>query len=169
MKTKILYITLSIFALVFFSCEKDEPEVEYISTWPVSGEWWVTYKFDYDGTVDDWYGVGYTRLLTFNTASNTGDSIWITDNGNFWQFQVKVPVNMGTKTFAINEGADIVWEDPTTITNGKVIELPDGDSIYMEIEWASDPGTIYICSGRRVKGFGYDTDYQGSYEEDYGK
>jgi hypothetical protein len=36
----------------------------------------------------------------------------------------------------------------------------------MEIEWASDPGTIYHVSGRRYKGFLDDTQHA-SYEADY--
>jgi hypothetical protein len=168
MKPKYFLLYLILAALVV-SCETlPDPEYEYSVVWPVSGEWWVTYKFD-DGTgnIDDWYGVGYTRLLTYNTAANTTDSIWITDNYNFWQFKVKAGLNLNQKTFAVDNGTDLISDDPTTISNGRVIEREDGDSIYMEIVWASDPTTTYICSGRRVKGF-LDANEQDGYEVDYG-
>lgn len=165
MKKIALYISLILF--VAYGCELKEPEVDYSPTWPVNGEWWVTYKVDVGGELVDIYSWGYTRLLTFNTAANTTDSIWVTDNGNFWTFQVKAGVDVPSRTFAVTAGNEIFYDDATTITNGKVIERPDGDSIYMEIEWASDPGTIYVTSGRRVKGF-LDNSGQTSYDADYG-
>jgi hypothetical protein len=168
MKPRYYLLYLILVALVI-SCETlPDPEYEYSPVYPVSGEWWVTYKFDYGGVVDDWYGVGYTRLLTYNTAANTADSIWITDNGNFWDFKIKCGVNVPARTFSVADAYDMIWDDPTTITNGEVIEREDGDSIYMEIVWASDPTTTYICSGRRVKGF-LDADEHDGYEVDYGE
>jgi hypothetical protein len=160
MKKIIVYI----FSLVFILSACDtlpDPEVKTAPTYPVSGEWWVTYKFDDgSGVLDDYYGVGYTHLQTMNTAANTKDTIWITDNGNFWDFKVKAALNLPAKTFEITSGNDIQFGDDTSIRNGLVVSRVDGDSIYMEIEWASDPGTIYQCSGRRFRG-------GASYEEDY--
>ncbi len=162
------YILYLILVALVISCETlPDPEYEYSSIWPVSGEWWVTYKFDFGSGLDDWYGVGYTRLQTFNTSANTADSVWITDDGNFWTYKVKAGLNLTQKSFAVDDGTDLMYDDGTTITNGQIIERADGDSIYMEIEWESDPGTIYICSGRRVKGF-LDANGHDGYELDYG-
>lgn len=163
------YITLVfVLGLGLAACEPEGPDMEYSPVWPVSGEWWVTYEFD-DGTgnIDDHYGVGHTRLLTYNDADDAGDSIWVNDNENFWEFIVKAGVNVEAKTFSVTEGKDLVWDDNTTITKGQVFELEGGDSIYMEIVWASDPTTTYIVSGRRVKGF-IDASGSTSYEADYG-
>jgi hypothetical protein len=160
MKKSILYISALLF--IFSSCDTlPEPEMEVAATYPVSGDWWVTYKFDDgSGVIDDYYGVGYTQLQTMNTAANTKDSIWIDDSGHFWDFKVRSGLDLTSKTFGVVAGSDLQHDDDTSITNGQVIQLVDGDSIYMEIEWASDPGTIYQCSGRRVKG-------GASYEDDY--
>ena len=165
MKNFLKYNLLICAILITISCEKKEPEVEYIPTWPMTGEWWATYKNE-DGTPVTNYE-GYSRIYTFNTSSNTTDSIWVTDGGSFEDFQIKVPINLNSRTFAITNGEDIISGNDASIYNGKVIELPDGDSIYMEVEWNFDEGNYYIISGRRVKGFGYDTG--GSYEDDYGK
>ena len=169
---KILKYMLILTGLIFAmpGCETyPEFEQDNSVTYPVNGEWWVTYKYD-DGTgnVDDHYGAGYTILYTYNTSSNAKDKIWIDDQGNFWDFKVKADLDLNSRTFNIAEGEDITYNDTTTILNGQVIELEDGDSIYMEIEWASDPGVIYVCSGRRVKGFTKNGKGSKSYEADYG-
>ena len=167
MKPRYYLLYLILVALVI-SCETlPDPEYEHSTIWPVSGEWWVTYKFDFGSGLDDWYGVGYTRLQTFNTSANNADSVWITDDGHFWDYKVKAGLNMGQKTFAVDQGIDLIWDDTTSISNGQIIERVDGDSIYMEIVWASDPTTTYICSGRRVKGF-LDAEGHDGYELDYG-
>ncbi|MCK9206979.1 MAG: hypothetical protein M0P66_07705, partial [Salinivirgaceae bacterium] len=154
--------------------QQEEPEIEYSPVWPLSGEWWVVYRFDDgSGVVDDYYGVGHTLLFTYNTANNDVDQLWISDGGNidvdhanFWSFCVKSPCNVGTKSFA---GADLVstadgggvpYDITVNVTNGKVIQdggiSPSGvvcDSIYFELEFQDDPGTIYQCSGIRKTGF----------------
>ncbi len=164
---KKIAIYISILFFFAYACELEDPEVDHSPTWPLNGEWWVTYRVDVGGELVDIYDWGYTRLLTFNTAATTADSIWITDQGNFWTFQVKAGINLQAKSFSVTEGTEIVYDDATTIQNGQVVEMAGGDSIYMEIEWESDPGTIYVCSGRRVKGF-LDNSGGTSYEADYG-
>ncbi len=153
---KILIISFTLLLGFMMSCDKmKDPTVDFVNLGKtLPGEWWVTY------TVDGADVYGHTVLTTSNTAANTSTEMWVTDNGNFWQFQVKANANAESNTFSVVEGADIIWDDNTTITDGKVI-INGGmskagnvtDSIYMEIEWASDPGTIYVCSGVRRTGF----------------
>ncbi len=174
---KLINITLAITLLVLFafsSCTKiyemnqpDEPDIEYSAIWPMSGEWWVTYKFDDGaGNIGDWYGVGYTQLFTYNTANEDKDKMWINDQGNFWTYTIKTPLNLGAMSFS---GTDLVstafwsgepYDIKISIQNGQVI--PDGgkstsgvttDSIYFEIIFEDDPSTTYICSGVRRTGF----------------
>jgi len=156
---KIFLLTITLCLIILSSCQKD-PVVEYVELGKyLPGEWWVTYVVT-DENGAEVYNSGYSKLTTSNTAANTATDMWITDNGNFWQFQVKATANVEQKTFSVLEGTDIIYDDNTTVTDGKVIV--DGgitksgnvtDSIYMELEWASDPGTIYICSGVRRTGF----------------
>ena len=149
--------------------QQDEPEMKYSSTYPLSGEWWVTYYDDAALTND--IGGGYYPLYTYNTAANDGKEIWIWDMNTFWAYRVKCPVNMTNKTFA---GSQLVSTAiyPTTpapgtlydiwvnVTNGKVIEKGGKstsgvvvDSIYVELEFEDDPGTIYYAAGHRRTGF----------------
>ncbi len=141
-----------------------EVSTEYSVVWPLAGEWFVTYQFDNGtGVVDDWYGVGHTTLLTYNTADEDANKIWISDEANFWEYKVKSDCNVEENSISsadslVNniDGYDI----KINIKNGKVIA--DGgkslsgvvtDSIYFEIEFADDPGTIYQVSGIRRTGF----------------
>lgn len=164
----IFFPTLIIGLLSLSSCSKlydwnqpKEKGIEYSVIWPMSGEWFVTYKLE-DGT--DVLG-GYTKLFTFNTASESTSEFWITDHEsgspNFWDFRAKCPINLGTTTFGSN---DLIqnesYEIKMKITEGKII-LKGGfslsnvvtDSIYMKLEFSDDPGTIYIASGVRRTGF----------------
>lgn len=179
---RIIYISFIVLTIVLsWSCEAiydwnepKEPSTEYSSAYPLAGEWYVTYKFDDgSGVIDDYYGVGYVRLWTTNTAANDGKEMWISDGGNtgygdasFWGYSVKTPINTAAKTFSGTDlessvdDAGVPYEVVINIENGKVIV--DGglstsgvvvDSIYFEIEFSDDPGTIYHCSGTRRTGF----------------
>lgn len=153
--------------------QPDEPEIEYSVVWPLSGEWYVTYTFDDgSGVIDDYYGLGYTKLFTYNTANNDPSKLWVSDGGNidvdhanFWSYCVKADCNVGAKSFS---GTDLVstadagglYDIKVNVTNGKVIvggaTSPSGvkcDSIYFEVEFEDDPGTIYNCAGNRRTGF----------------
>ena len=92
--------------------------------------------------------------------------MFLNDQANFWDFQVKAPMDVGTKTFGLSNGADSLtnlvegYDIKIRVTKGQVI--PDGgrsktgvqvDSIYFEVEFADDPGTIYEISGHQRTGF----------------
>lgn len=152
-----LGILLIIGFLVLTSCQKEvEPGGTVMEA--MSGEWWVDFGVLEDGNLVADYG--YYFVSTFNTADEATDKLWISDNNNFWQFQVKANANIEAMTFSVDAGTDLVWDDNTTIRNGKILEgaatSPSGvvtDSIYFEVEWASDPGTIYRGAGYRYTGW----------------
>ena len=162
----VLLLSISSCSKLYEMNQQDEPEIEYSVVWPMSGEWYVNYRFDDgDGNIGDWYSVGTVPLFTYNTAAEDINKMWISDAGNFWTYTVKTPLNLDAKTFS---GTDLVstadydglYDIKINITNGKVIK--DGgistsgvvtDSIYFEIEYEDDPGTIYQCSGVRRTGF----------------
>jgi hypothetical protein len=156
---KILGLFISVlFAVSMNSCQffEDidkipEPEVKYASTYPVSGEYYVMYNHaDYG---EDPFGAGFTKVFITNTAADDGKEIWIgdyaasPDDYGFWQYKVKVPVNVTDLTFgnadAVVNNAD-GYPIQIKIMNGKIIKdaslLDSGvksDSIYFEI-WFED-------------------------------
>ncbi|MGQ8338852.1 lipid-binding protein [Sunxiuqinia sp. A32] len=159
MKNYFIYLILAVALLA--SCDKKE-DYEQINSnaMEAAGEWWVDYN---DGTG----GSGYYKLHTYNTASDLGDTIWIDDVDEFWVYKVKCPVNIEDLTFSGTGLTSVaLWDgEPyditVNITNGKIIKnavtnLASGvtaDSIYFEIEFEDDPGTIYQAAGFRKTGF----------------
>jgi hypothetical protein len=153
---KILYAIGVVTAFIIYSCQKyDNPVVQTSATYPISGEWWVTLK-DTGGHVL----VNYTKLLTYNTSSNTPDSVWVDDQGNIWDFKVKAACNVKVKTFAVDSTLNQYYPINVAIKNGKVI-LKGGvtkggnvsDSIYMQIGFTDGGGETYVISGVRRTGF----------------
>lgn len=155
MRKYLLYIALLVF--VFTSCDtKEDYEVEKSMVVEASGQWWVKYS-DNSGYESD-----YIMLTTFNSASDDGTELWITDDGDWWDYKVKAGINAAALTFS---GQDLVnavedYDIKIQVTNGKVI-LDGGkstlgivtDSIYFELEFEDDPGTIYQAAGIRRTGF----------------
>lgn len=174
MKLRYIFIFVLLAACGLTACERDEPEMKATAALPLAGEWWVTYKLETSpGQFED-QGGGYTKILTYNTASNRTDSIWVTDvtgdgtrdHGNFWTFRVKSGADMANRTFSVTGNKSIATFDydpydiNITITEGKVI--PNGglsasgvktDSIYFKMQFEDDPDNTYIVSGHKRTGF----------------
>jgi hypothetical protein len=168
MKFKNLFLIASLLSLGFLSsCDQDdEPEVENMSTYPISGDWSVNhYVADADGKLED---IGYPgQILAYNTAANNGTEIWIDDHKTFWNYKVRATVNMGATSFSGTEMQNVSYNSKVTITEGKVI--PNGtkvhgipaDSIVFKVSFSDDGtaanpdpyGTIYIVGGHRNTGF----------------
>lgn len=144
MKIYKLFIIFALFGVILTACQKEDDYTKYKEFAPNSellGEFVVSYyDVDMNPLLED------ALMMVYNTATSE-DSVWVDDMMNFWQYKVKAKVN-GT-SFAVDQGKDLIWDDNTSITKGSV----DGDKIYLELEWASDPGTIYICKGTRKTGF----------------
>lgn len=127
-----------------FSCTED-PEVWDSKVLELSGDWFV--RYDHEKYGEDPFGSGFTPLMTFNTAKDDGTEIWITDDGNFWDYKVKVNVNTSNLTFGSDQAlVNSVdgYEISVKIMNGKIIKnavtQPSGyvsDSIYFEV-WFGD-------------------------------
>ncbi len=148
------YLIISaLFAFGLFSCKK-EKSAEGTSVQTLSGQWWVKTPETKE----------YIKISTYNTAENLPTSMWL----NLTDFKAenrgetvfgKVNVDVNSKTFS---GTNIknagVYHDSKltfTIKNGKVIT--DGivgpvskavtDSIYLEVEFSDEPGTVYKLGG----------------------
>ena len=153
------YITaLLALSIVMVSCETyDDPEVKYSSTYPVSGEWYIEYYVG-NSQVSD-----YLLHTISNTAADDRKEIWIGDDGHFWEYKVKCPVNMSSLTFSGSNLTSVVedYNIKVTITNGKVLEkvvlAPSGvktDSIYFEVQFEDDDDALtYIAKGYKKTGF----------------
>ena len=150
-------------AVVFTACTK-KPDIENTKAVKVANEWWVT--LDLNGEKDV-YGIGHFKMATYNTAAND-DSLWVDDFQNGWGFKAKVKADYSQLTFAKSNASNAYYLPATpakfpitvNITDGKV--LPgvghtksgnQADSIYMKIEFADDPGTIYEMVGHSRTGF----------------
>ena len=147
----------------------EETDVWDSSVKDVSGEWWVRY------TLNGVEQKGYVKLITSNTAADDGKSIWIDDQGKFWTYKVKCPVNMNSMTFsgdqlisaAISNGS--LYDIGVTVADGKVIKKGGfstsgvvTDSIYFKVSFEDDVdengdpapySNIYEVSGVRRTGF----------------
>ena len=177
MKKALFFLT--ILSLVVFSCEKYP--VDNTATVDLAGQWYVIYNcIDAQGNViegfEDFNG-GYSMALTFNTSSNTKDSIWVSDSKdmNLLGYQVKVPCNLENLTFGSeNESlnvygpSDVVGEK-AIVKNGKILKgaakTPSGmpaDSIYFEVKLLDDYYAArygydaYQVTGYRYTGFAAD-------------
>ncbi|MCR5519875.1 MAG: hypothetical protein K6F21_06050 [Bacteroidales bacterium] len=162
MKKFIIFIALAIVAFAV-SCQKDP--IEKTATVDLAGQWYIIYNcVDANGDIvpgfEDFNG-GYSMAITFNTASNTTDSIFVSDLDNLLGFQVKVACDVANLTFgSTNEEANIMTDgtgikkgyiDSTAvIKNGKIMlgaaTTPSGmpaDSIYFEVSLGSDAMAAY--------------------------
>lgn len=163
---KLLIITLSLFILV--SCKKDLPDVGNTNSVNMANEWWVTLD---QGATKDVFGIGHFKIATYNTSAND-NTMWVDDFKNGWGFKVKVTADYSALTFGVPAGGSNLYYNPASpssypvtvkITNGKI--FPNAghsksgnvtDSIYFNIEFADDPGTIYSMPGHARTRFSED-------------
>ena len=162
---KVYFAIVALAAVVLTSCEK--APIGGTATEKMAGQWQVCLQHcDENDSVlfdgEDLFGVSPFMVLTFNTAENDADSIWVSDLGNFWDFQVKAACDQANATFAIKEGADIANGISVEIHGGKILygaaKTPSGakaDSIVFDIAFSDDPyvGTYY--HHHRITGFRY--------------
>jgi hypothetical protein len=161
MKKYIAYIIVISAALVGFSCQ-DDLEPGGTKAQDMAGEWWVRYEVETSpGTWED-IGGGYYKMMTYNTASDT-EEIWVDDLAHFWEYKVKVPVDLAAKTFSVTAAPNAAYESAVTIANGvvlagegKSITGVQTDSIHFVASFDDDDpafGTNYRVSGHRRTGF----------------
>lgn len=155
-KIKSVFLLLGLVA--FMSACQEEYEPEMIPGHELAGEWYVTYTID--GV--DVYGVGYSTILTNNTAAADGSEIWVSDEGHFWDYKAKVPANTEGMSFGTVDSLDnTAYPVKMIVKSGKVFEgggmSKTGvatDSIYFVVGFGDDaPTTEYVVSGHRRTGF----------------
>lgn len=162
-----LYLIVALATLTLASCEK-EP-VGGTATQKMAGEWYVQVQgVDADGAVlyedPDLFGIGNFWLLTYNTAANDKDSLFIQDvDAAFWDFRVKVGCDLDKGTFSIKGGENLQYAPCNVdITNGKILygaaRTPSGvpaDSIVFDIAFDDDSYAGVYYDHLRVTGYRY--------------
>ena len=156
-KYNLLCICLCLFSMSWVSCDLgEEPVIEGVAIQEMTGEWWVT--FTVGG--EDIYGLGYTLISTYNTASNSTSEMFLDDLEHTWAFKVRVPINFESRTFSGSELANLTYEITVNVSNGLITkgstESTGGnitDGISFDVEFSDDPGTVYHMEGYRRTGF----------------
>jgi hypothetical protein len=155
---KILILLCLPTVVLLDGCKKTLPSNGGTAVQNMSNGWWVNY-----------YVGGVAQLPkpvfyeTYNTASNTSDSMWINDLGLFWNFKGVVVVNYKALTFSNSLSINAYYADTAKIANGKILPKAGHskagnitDSIYLEIQFSDDSpayGNTYIVRGTARTGF----------------
>jgi hypothetical protein len=164
-KYKLLLIVS--FAFIMVACETEDIDPGAAANNELSGEWFVHY--DHSSFGADPFGVGYTRILTSTTASESATELIITDEANFWDYRVKAQMANSSNSFGSSDTLVSYVTDydiKVLVRNGSIMEDMvttaagvQTDSIYFEI-WFEDlsgatgitSDTLFV-SGYRRTGF----------------
>lgn len=146
---------ITIFFILFISSCSKKPDVEYTSTFKMSGEWYTRF-YDNGAAI-----TSYHAILSSNTSDPNSNQVWVDDLGQ-WPFKAKFDVDYANLTFkpvASVTNTEIAGKT-IKVVEGKVI--PDGgrsksgntvDSIYLRLEFSDDAGTVYELKGHQRTGF----------------
>ena len=116
-----LLIAGAVFSLA--SCAKEE--VGGTAVQDMCGEWYVMVDgVDSNGNVveEDPFDMGYFELYTYNTNSNVPTEMYVDDQGNFWEFRVKVNVDYAQKTFNVTAAPNDYYDMTMDVLNGKIVK-----------------------------------------------
>jgi len=165
-----IYIVLGLIITLLTSCDDDDKgfadfDAGGTATKTLAGEWFVQ-EYTLSGEVFP----GYFKVLTFNTAANKSNEIWLQDSDAF-AFQSKLKADISNLTFNANavpnasEMPDLSDGAPPaeriTITDGKIL-LNEGfasvtrtvvDSISFVFESSTQTTGPIIIAGHRRTGF----------------
>jgi hypothetical protein len=157
---KVLYLATMLLCMAITSCQKED--IGGTATESLAGQWYVLANMvnDDGSVIEDPYGLGRFQILTYNTAANNPNEIWIDDSKNFWNFKVKATGDINNLTFSAASAQNQRGDEITVnITNGKIIKNggvqnngSPADYITMDVEFSDNPGTIYRLEGVRYSG-----------------
>lgn len=176
---KIFYFATLLLAVVLMgSCSKDD--IENTATVNLAGDWYVTVDaVDDNGNVvipdDQLFGMGRIHVLTYNTANNVPNELYVEDEGNFWNFKVQTTSDANALTFSSNGAAqneahnndadNTLYDIQVNVSDGKIIKdggrqkngsVTDSISFYVSFSDDSYPEqngyTKYHVHGVRYSG-----------------
>ena len=151
----LLFITISF--TLFTSCDEGgDPDAGGTTTRNFAGDWHII-VLQSDGVTPL---TNYGLFSTYNAASND-ENFWIDDHDNTFELKTKVQVkDFNTLTFSATNSEEMYLGDNVNVTNGKILKNAAHsfgghvvDSIYFEVEYVDDPGTIYKFAGHKRTGF----------------
>ena len=123
MKNIFKFLACTLLVLGVSSCAKEE--IGGTAVQDMAGEWYVMVDaVDAQGNVvmEDPYGMGFFELFTYNTNANLATEMYVDDNGNFWDFRVKVNVDYVAKTFSASNALDDYNEIMVDLKDGKIVK-----------------------------------------------
>lgn len=164
---KIFYILAIAASILLASCQKTP--IGGTKVQDMSGQWYVQVDIvdaSGDVVIEDFNG-GRSLLLTYNTASDADNVLYVDDLGNFWEYKVQVPCVLSGKSFGSeNSVANEYYECNVILSNGKIVEngatTPSeqkADYIEFLVNFDDDPyvemygGAAYKVHGWRYTGF----------------
>lgn len=167
---KVLYFAALLFLGIFTSCEKED--IENTATVNMAGQWYCTVDaVDDNGNPitqtlagapnsgEDYFGVGRTLILTYNTASDSDKEMWIDNLGignyaeayaDYWQsygyfptyaIKAKVNIDQNAMTFSSTDAENIGDGYQWWRTDVKLDEK--GDTIWAN-EAKTEPETVDV-------------------------
>jgi hypothetical protein len=162
------YISLALMTIAlsfgFVSCDvetNEEPGGTNVQN--MAGRWTVSVsQVDENGNVvfepEDLFGVVDVDLFTFNTSANSSTEMWIDDDGNFWSFKFKMPINYSAGTFS---ATDILYNDDMReiaelIAAGQTPTDKNGNPLTAETATITD-GKILYGQGHNIHGMPTDS------------
>lgn len=179
---KIFYYTALLLCSMMVSCDKEEVGGTAVES--MAGQWYVMIDaVDENGKPisggENYFGLeGRTLLLTYNTAGNSSEEMFVDDLGAFSlpalygnpaypDYSIKAKVKADTKslTFSSNNAANETGQFGITITEGKILKGAGrqnngspADSIVFFVNYEGDPWypddgyAKYKVSGIRYSG-----------------
>ncbi len=162
------YISLALMTVAlsfgFVSCDVETDEKPGgTNVQNMAGRWQVSVsQVDENGDVvyepEDLFGIVDVDLFTFNTSSNSSTEMWIDDDGTFWAYKFKMPINYATGTFS----ADKIPYDATfqeiadLIAAGETPKDDEGNPLVAETATISE-GKILYGKGHNIHGMPTDS------------
>lgn len=164
------YISFAFMAIAlsfgFVSCDTEtNEEPGGTNVQKMAGRWDVQVDIvDESGNLimADPFRMGTITIMTYNTADNSMNQMWLDDNSEFWAFKMKVDVDYQARTFSCPEkDYDADGTGTAVVTGGKILEgaaknlhgMPN-DSIVFNIKFSDDDNnSTFRLSGQRYTGF----------------
>lgn len=158
MKHILKFLTCSL--IVFLaSCDASKDiEPEGTAVQAMAGDWFVLQ----DNITEEVYGTTYKRIVTYNTASNYNDTLYVntrsvlTSNSNFI---MRAGVNIKDLTFNTQAGVSTTGAT-VNIIEGKILSKAattiggnKSDSIFIKYSISTKPDIEFTLSGYKRTGF----------------
>ena len=187
---KIFFFTALVLSTAFVGCSKDE--AGGTATESMAGQWYCTIDaVDDNGNPitktlggdpnsgEDYFGTGQTLILTYNTAANASNEMWIDNMGvgnlakdysSYWEdygfypsyaIKTKVNIDLATLTFKSVESANYGegyqwWDERVKLTaNGDTIFDENGEPEMEDYIFHEEKAMPVSITGKILKGAGH--------------